>query len=1155
MHKRSAWIVVILLLFVNVLCAQSDRGSLTGTVTDTTGAVLPDTSVVATNTATGVIWTAKTNQQGLYSILNLPLGTYSVTFKKDGFKTVDRSSITISTAQVAEVNISLGVGSASDTVMVTDDAPVLETQTVDLGTNMKGDVVSALPLNAGGGRQIENFAFAITPGVEGNGWTAVISGTQNFTKEVVIDGTTQNSSIQGDVMEATPTMEAVREVQAQTSGMDTERGVTNGGVINFGIKSGTNKFHGSAFGFGHNEILDANTWANGQQHLPKPKSRFWDYGFSAGGPIIKNKTFVFGAFERYQAKDFRMGSTGDSSAATVPTAAMLNGDFSALLGGPIGATDACGAQVLSGAIFDPATGCQFQGNKIDPSRFSSASKQIIGIYQKYYAPVGSGLIQNLPSPSSNTPSQTPNEITIKVDHNLSDKNRLSGSWIYNHRPRTLNDSGGLWAPGSTDGGPLSLARTQRVISNSWRIADEQTISPTLINVFNFTYNEYLNGSIPSELGTNWNDKLGFGKTGADNFPAISFGPAVDGYSTTQIGNSWQGHWVAGNYVWGDTMTLVKGRHTIKFGGEWRAMQMNSKAGDGTLHFSFTNDLTGAPGTPYHDQVGAGFASFLLGGVQSASQDTPFNLYGRRKNLSLFVQDTFKVNSRLTINGGLRYQINNPLHEKYGHWANFDMTAMNPTLGVPGVMEFAKSGSDSFEKVRDWLDFGPQVGFAYALTQKLVLRGAYGLYYAPIGINYWNGIPYGFAPGYRGTNEVKSAFNWDSGYPGVFQPGTQDPNSYPWSTVSVDPRALRAGYSEQMNFGVQYELAKDTRLSVGYVGNRSHRLHDGSLANTRADVNSVLNLCAPCTPTNMGHMFDWIFSASDAAAAGVPYPYAGWWGQAINAIDPFPQLSVNEYYGAGLYVVDSPLGNSAYNSLQVELTKRTSHGLSSNFSYVFSKATGNTSSAFGESSYYSFIQNAANLKQAADSLNSYDMKHVFKGYLTYELPFGKGKKFLSGSNGFANAVAGGWTLGTVLRYNSGQPLWITGVKNPYWPEVSYIYPIFAPGAHTTGNHLGQLAFDPSLITDPAPGTLGNGPMFFDALRGPGKSYEDASALKDFSLGAEGRYKLQLRFEFYNIFNRHYLANPVTNLSNPDFGRINGVTNDAPRQGQFGARFEW
>ncbi len=248
-----------MLLVAQSAWGQSDRGSITGTVTDSSGAVVPEVAVTATNVATGVKFNSPSNSIGLYTILNLPLGTYSVTFKKDGFQSIDRSNITISTAQVVQLDVKLRVGAETQVMTVTDDAPVLETQTSDVGTNMKAAPLQDLPFNAQGGRHIEQFVYEITPSAQGDPYLAVIAGAQGFTKEVLIDGTSQTASIQGDSIEAEPSMEAVEEVDAQTSGLTAERAVSNGGVVSFGLKSGTNRFHGTAFGFGHNEILDANS--------------------------------------------------------------------------------------------------------------------------------------------------------------------------------------------------------------------------------------------------------------------------------------------------------------------------------------------------------------------------------------------------------------------------------------------------------------------------------------------------------------------------------------------------------------------------------------------------------------------------------------------------------------------------------------------------------------------------------------------------------------------------------------------------------------------------------------------------------------------------------------------------------------------------------
>jgi len=1175
--------------------AQADRGSITGVVSDTTGAVIPDAAVSATNVATGVMYNVPTSNLGLYTILNLPLGKYAVTFRKDGFQSIDRSNITVSTAQVVQLDVKMSVGAETQVMTVTDDAPALETQTSDVGTNMKAAPIQDLPFNAQGGRHIEQFVYDITPSAQGDPYLAVIAGGQGFTKEVVIDGTSQNASIQGDSIEAEPSMEAVEEVDAQTSGLTAERGISSGGVVSFGLKSGTNQFHGSAFGFGHNEITDANTWDNGHTGDPripgstttrKPEQRFWDYGFSAGGPIFKNKTFIFGALEKFQQHDFTLAGFGNAS--TLPTTAFLGGDFSGLLGSglcsqtdgsvttrcdvsqgdaPVIVQNNAGQSVplQQGMIFDPQTGHQFTGNAIPSTRFSSVANNLIPIYQQHYKPENGSLTNNDRTPSQNSPVQTPIQVTIKMDHNVSDRNHISGSFIYNRRPRLLNDSGGVWAPGSTDGGPLATARIQKVVSYSWRAADSFAIRPNLLNVLTATYNYYWNGSLPTSSAGNWPSKLGLGSGYADNFPSIDFGPAINNVGETYIGNSWQGNWVGGTYIYGDTVSWVKGRHTFKFGGEFRAMQINSHSQDGTMHFSFTNDFTGAATQPYNSQVGFGFASMLLGGVQKASVDTPFNLYGRRKSLSFFGQDDFKINPKLTLSLGLRWEITNPLHEKDGHWANFDPTLINPVTGTPGAMAFATGGSDTFEKNRDWRDFGPTVGLAYSVTNRLVMRGAVGIYYAPLVMNYYEGIPYGFAPGYRGTNQVspagpgKAAFNWDSGYTGTFIPGTKDPNFFPYGTVALDPNALKLGYTDQWNIGGQYELGKNTVLDVTYLGNRGHRLHDGSLANFRAPASKFF----PLFGSNYT-AYNWVSDQASAAAAGVAYPYPGFAGFAYQAVNPFPQVDLT--YGP-IYAVDSPVGQSRYDALQVEIKKRTGSGLTADFSYVLSKSTTNTNSAFSEGYPYSLIQDPTNLGEAANTLSAYDQKHVFKGYLTYELPFGRGKRFVGDSRGFVKGLVSGWTLGTLLRYNTGQPLGFFSSNYYAYPDWTVTYMNFGPGVgRTYGGHFvpptgtnptpsQDLYFNPALVTNPPYAQLGTGPSRIDALRGFGAAYENASVIKYFSMGANDRYKLQLRVEFYNIFNRHYLSDPVTNPGGSNFGYVLGTNGNPPRQGQFGARFTW
>jgi len=1178
--------LLLVVMVASSLMGQTGQATLTGIATDPSRGVVPRVEVIARNVDTGISTRTATNGVGNYSLFNLQAGRYSVEFRKEGFKSIIFPDISLNVDQVVQLNGTLLVGLATQTITVTQKTSMLDTETSEIGTNMKGEVVSDLPLNIYSGRAIESFAVAITPGYSplSSPYDAIINGTQGFTKDFTVDGTSATAQIQGDSFEVGPSMEAVAEVQAETSGLSPKNAITNGGVIMFNLKSGSNKIHGSAFGFGHNEALDANTFDNNRLGQPKPKARFWDWGLSAGGPIRKNKTFVFGAFERFTQNDFTPGGFGN--AATVPTPEFLSGDFSALLGGPLtdggsASINPCtGQPVLAGQIFNPATTRKvngqtcadpFLGNVIPGTRFSSVSQEIVALYQKDYAPQAAGLSQNDRLPNSNSPSQTPNQAVIKIDHNFSETNRLSSSWIYNHRPRALVDSGGVWAPGSTDGGPLANARNQLVYAHEFRASNSSTFGPNLLNVFNFTYNWYWNGSVPATAGTNWPSALGLGNTGAGNFPSINFGNAVNGFAETSIGNTWQGYYVGATAILGDNLSWTHGHHTFTFGGDFRAMEINSHAGSGALSFSFSNHATGIPSQPYAGQVGFGFASFLLGDVQSASASTPLDLYGRRKAMSLFAQDSYKVTPKLTLNLGLRWDATFRFHEKYGRWANFDLNAIDPNLNIAGAIVYAKNGRDSFEKYENWKNFGPQIGFAYSPRERWVIRGSFGMTYVPIGIQYFSGVPYGFAPGFRGTNMAAAPFNWDQGYPGVFTPGTMtstpSPGLFPIATV--DPHALLAGYTENWNVGAQYEVTKDMRVEVSYIANRGHRLQDSNLSYNAPSAarffdlvkswNASVPVCDPGT----------------AASVGVPYPYPGFCGPAFAAIAPYPQLAESAAYYIGypnLYYVGLPLGQSFYDSLVVEVKKRTGKGLTMDMSYTLSRQLGNTFNNFGDSYDVALnsIQDPFNLKEAAHTLSPYDQKHVVKGYATYQLPFGKGRQLLANRGRVMNGIVGGWTVSTLLTYGSGQPLsfYSPNIYNfyPGWGAIYVNYNLgdyrgskfnphnFSPPTGADPTPAGNLYFPASVVTNPDNGQLGAGPSRIAALRGFGTKSENVSLLKDFRFGNDGRFEVSFRVEFYNIFNRNTFANPNTSVGNPQFGYVTGST-DTPRQGQFGTRFRW
>jgi carboxypeptidase family protein len=1185
MNKACLFVCLVVLSFAGSLYAQANRATITGTVTDTSGALMPGVNVSATNVDTGVVTASVTNNDGIYTIPNLFPGTYSLQFKKDGFRAVDEPAITLESTQVARIDSKLEVGAVAQSITVNAAAPVLDTETAAVGTNMNGDVVTDLPLSIyNGGRFIEDFAVAITPGYSplSSPYGAVVNGGQWFTKDYTVDGTSASSSIPGDSMETGPSMEAVQELQATTSGLDAKSAITSGGVMAFSLKSGTNGFHGSSFLYGHNEFMDANTWTNDAAGLPKDKARAWDYGGSVGGPIRKNKTFFFGTFERYAQNDFRLGGFTQF----VPTTDFLKGDFSALLNtNVVLGTDTHGNTVYQGAVFNPADpGAVFVGNQIPTTSFSSVSNKIVSIYQQDYAPEQPGLNGNDRFPINNSPSQTPNQAVIKLDHNLTNNDRLSGSWIYDHRPRTLLDSGGIWQDGSTDGGPLADGRLQLVRSQQWRVTETHTFSSNLLNDLNLAYNWYWNGSVPTASGTNWASQLGFGNTGADNFPSISFGSLVNGYGITGIGNSWQGNFVGATLIAGDNLTWTRGRHAMTFGGEFRATEVNSHGGSGALSFSFTPNTTDGG---YTGQAGFGFASFLLGDVTTASETTPFNLYGRRKSIAVFAQDSYKVTSKLTLDLGLRWQYVFPYHEKYGHWANFDLNAIDPTLGIPGTLTYLNGPGDSFETKEYWNDFGPQIGFAYSPAQKWVVRGSFGLLFLPAQDPYFDGVPDAFAPGFRGTNSVNSAFDWDSGYPGVFTPGskTTDPSTL-FPLVSVDPHALMGGFSEAFNAGVQYEISPNMRVEAAYVGNRGHHLPDAALAWDEPSSSTFLNTLN--SNPGMNPYNDYIFCSTKGAVVsgqgvnGITCPFNNFYGPALATIAPYPQVanwSASYYFYYDLNYVGLPLAKSYYDSLVVDVLKRAGRGLTMDLSYTLARQEGDSFSAQSEyNGYYTVVQDFANLNQAAHTLTNYDQKNIVKGFLAYELPFGKGQRWLANENHVVNAIVGGWSLGGLVLYGSGQPF-LASVNNPYWPLWGDFYPNynlsgfsgpanphqFQSGACGGSGEPACVFYMPQSIasspipTDPtsSPVTLGTGPAAISALRCPGSANENASILKYFRMGADARYALSFRAEFYNLFNRHtYEINGcggnATTIGASNFGEVTGV-NDNPRTGQFAVRF--
>lgn len=1209
-------VATLLLLFVLplVMLGQNDRGTITGTISDGSGAVIGKVNVVATQVSTGVQFSTISNNLGFYSLLNLPIGNYNLSFRKSGFKDLDQTGIILETQHTVQVNAKLQVGNVTETVMVTG-TPVLELQT-EVGTNMNAQEMTDLPISINGGRDITTFAFDVTPNVSGSEWSTSIAGSQGFTKSVMIDGTSTDSGIVGHIGESEPSMDAIQESQVDTTGLRAEDGRSGGGAFLYELKSGTNQFHGAAFGFLQNEFLNANTWLNNwylsqcgsgptcaynglpRQTYERAMNRYFDYGFSGGGPIWKRrKMYIFAAYEKYMQADWR----SNPNSGTVPSEKMLTGDFSELLAAAATAqgnwsdgtpkctsspcpiltseggapyTDPAGNTIYYGSIFSPR-GTVYDGNIItDP--ISPLAKKIVSLYQQYYKPTAPGLTSNYPSLANINPWFHQTQLSFKYDWDLRENDHISSSYIYNLRPRYNVDIAGggsptavLWQSGSQNGGPLAFGVIQTVISNEYRINETHTFSPTLLNVLAYTFNAFQNKSVPTANYKNWPSELGFGDIDKLNdFPYITFGGSPNGLGESNIGNYYAGGYVAYNGILNDTLSWTKGRHIMKFGTEIRALGFNSDSIGGALQFNFSNNTYAPTNTHVQPYVGSAFANFLLGEVQSASQGVTFTQDSRRKELAFFAQDDIRITPRLTASVDLRWELTRPLHVLGGKWSNFDVATPNLAYNnIPGAVTWLGNPNGSFETYTDWHQLAPKIGLAYQVTNKLVARSSFGINYVPLGWNGYSGVPYGSAVGYTAVNRVLEvapqtpAFQWDSGYPGVYTAptGPAPKSSYlPWGPASVDPRTRQLGLMKNWFAGIEYELPASAKLEVSYMGSSGDNLHDGALNPTNFPTWSTYQKLL-----NSGHIWDWVWDANSAAAAGVPYPYPGFSGESYFAINPFPQIQAN--YGGGVLFTNSPMGQSGYNAFTVEGVKQ--HGaLNLDLSYNWARTTGNTGSAFFDTwSFNHWWQDPYKYKYEAHWPLTND---TVKGYLTYELPFGHGRRFLSGSRTLGYIVSG-WTAGTIVSYGNAGQMGAVGSTN-YYPGWSAVYtnvashpnfknpfkrydPSWNPTIAGAKANPDSLFVDPSNFSDPAYGQLGNSPTVFSHWRGWSAPQESASLLKKTRFGSDGRYVMTLRAEFYNIFNRHYWDNPNTNFSSAYFGHVTGVYGN--RTGQLGARFEW
>ena len=1175
---------VLLLLTVPSLFAQLDRASLTGTVTDATGSAVPSVKVVIIQSGTRARFETTTNDAGQYTRPNLAIGAYQISFEANGFRKSTRADLTLKIAEVLRVDAQLELGSTSESVEVRSELPRVQADTPQIGTSLGAKSLTNLPLSFSGGRQAENFAYAIVPGVSGDTFRGRVNGSTDFAYETLVDGASVTVNQGGNFSPMSVSVEALAEVKIQTGGMSAEFGRSQGGVFNYVMKSGTNALHGSAYTGIRNEALNANTFANNARGVDRPQDRKMNWAGSIGGPIVipklyngRNKTFFYFSYEQYRERNYGFSAPNRNA----PLAEFYQGDFSRLLGPATTFRDALDRPITRGAIYDPASfrqlasgrwiGDIFPGNRIPASRISTVAQRVNSIAVKHYLPTIKGpdglvpLVNNQVFPISGNPELDQYQYSGKGDHIFNERHKISGSYNLKEAPRLILDAGGLWDTREIYGGPL--AKTRRRPDDGWlaRGAWDWTVSPSVLNNLTLSFNRRGNPERILEADRDGAKELGIRGLTSLGYPNINWG---GGPFVSLESPGFQNVSFRADNGWGilDSVSFSRGKHFLKVGVDFRHNQQNRRQTPSSS-FNFSARGTAIPNEAFSaNQTGYAFASYLLGIVDSASLSDPVGLGGRRNYMALYFHDDYKITSNLTLNLGLRWEYQPPVYEVKDRLSSWNPAKLDPESGLPGAYDFAGTcqqctGSRSFGR-RSLKDFGPRLGFAWRLKKAWTLRGAYGIMYEGDSPNGYNAVPLGKATSvaWGGTYLLASdpvrpwagIFNWDNGFPNDrFQPAGYDVS---WGNRQrpgmIDANYGQTPYIQNFTLNLQRGLGKYV-LDLGYVGNKATRLRFGELQRINQLPPSVLSQYG----TRLNNQ---VRNAAEAASNGIPYPYSGFVGTVASALRPYPQLQGNQT----VQVYGAPLGFSTYHALQVVVNREFANGLTLYSNYVFSKQMTNTeSSLIGDNDskpldYY-------NLK-LEKMIGQNDRTHAFKTYLSYDLPFARGP--FARVKGWTKRLLGGWNIASIVNYASGEPLEFTGsspLSGGWNGAVNRLNvaagPLKADGfnrnnfelssALSPGNrYLNRAAFsDPALI----PLTLGTGAYRYSQVRGFGNISENLTLTKSVALTEKVRF--QLRAEFFNLFNRHQLGGITTGINNPNFGQVTSVSGS--RQAQISGRLDF
>ena len=938
------------------LWAQSVRGTILGTITDPSGAVVHKAKVTVREVATGLTRSELTSETGEYSIPQLPVGIYDLTVEEPSFKKTERAGIELRVDDRLRIDVALTLGNVAETVQVEAAAPVVSTDSATLGNVVDNKKVTELPLNGRNFLQLNLLVPGATQGVKGSqnqtqGGSITVNGAREQSNNFLLDGMDNNDLAINQYAVAIST-EAILEFKVQASTYSAEFGRSPGAQINIATKAGSNQIHGVLYEYLRNNDLDAKNFFDRPGPMPGYKRN--QYGASVGGPIKKNKTFYFGNFEGARVRQ------GITKVATEPTAAMKNGDFSAL---PTIIYDPSSLHTANGVLVRSP----FAGNIIPAGQISPVGQNVVNLYPTPNGP-GTSSANGLFT-SSPTKTDDFDQFTVRVDHHLDDRNSLFGRYSYSKENRFDTFDSFCASANNVPGfGCNTLNGGQQALADYIAL-----LGPNKVNEARVSFTRVRGGIFQQNLGNDVSTKLGIAGTSRSS---LDFGVPIvtaTGYDRLGEATNLPQDRHDNTYEWADSLSWTKGRNAFKFGAEIRHFQENflfDSSARGTLNFTpfFTAQVSATASGVVNAVGGTGnaIADLLLGFPNTASVSRSFaginanTVAGlRQTSTNLFAQDDFRVLPNLTLNLGIRWEYNAPAIDKYNHLATFDPNFPNSTP-LPYLRISTPSQQNIYNSSKK--EFAPRFGVAWTpFGPKTVIRGGYGMFWdiKILNVILNSNLTAPFLTGYSFNQSTNGVPNILLANP---YGGTGSP-AIPSASWVENP--FRDGYMQQWNFNIQRQVSNSIGVTAGYVGSKG---------------------------THLDHAYDY----------NEPAPTASF----TQALRKYPMYaSIN---------VRSPGASSVYHAMQLSVEKRFSHGLSFLSSYTFSKS-------IDDASLWNGSVVAVTDFRLERGLSTFDTRHRFITSYTYDLPYGHGRSYGGHSSPVVNAILGGWQTNGIITMQSGNPL--------------------------------------------------------------------------------------------------------------------------------------